>query len=341
MRFTKGLKILLTNSWYNYSFLLSLVATGIISAWLLVIGSLTPNISDPIQGLGISIVVSFQYFVLTLVLLSVVAKGRSLFFEGDYQLRNQIGLSIVFIVIFMALGGISAAAGPVVGAALAFGDALVTAYFAVLLGWNIGKGFSEKLGERGNMQWLLYVVFLVIAVMAFGGAFFFLDLASLPFEQQIVLLIFPLEIVILPIVTVLFREQGSAPRQTSIMAVVLLGLGIYHTFRLVSISDPQWTIMDILLQTVLLFYGLSTTVAKIHEGTDLRPLIAISVVLLVIVSRVGSQVNRLLAAAAGWGSIVQVGITSFTILNLAVLGLVVPTYWMWQKRKAHPPDNNE
>ena len=120
MKFLRGLRILLTNSWYNYNFVLALLSTAIISVWLLTFGALTPDITDPFQGLSISIVVSFQYFIMTLVILSMIPRGRQLFFEGESQLRNQIILSIIFIAIFMMLGGISAALGPTVGAALAF-----------------------------------------------------------------------------------------------------------------------------------------------------------------------------------------------------------------------------
>lgn len=333
MKFLRGLRILLTNSWYNYNFILSLVATAIISIWLLTFGALTPDITDPFQGLAISIVVSFQYFVMALVVLSLTTIGRKLFFEGPTQLRNQILLSAGFILLFMALGGISAAIGPVVGAALAFGDALVTAYFTILLGWNIGKTFSEKLGSKKNINWILFFVFLIAEVMIFGGAYMFLGISLLPFEQQIVLLMFPLVIVLLPVLTIVFRDDEKGPYQSTIMGVVLFILGIYYTFRLVSISDPQLTLIDLGVQAVLLIYGLSSTTAKVHEDVTLRPLTAITVLLLVILARVGSQVNRLLAAAAGWGNAVQVGITSFTILNLAVLGLLVPIYWMWNAKK--------
>ena len=57
-------------------------------------------------------------------------------------------------------------------------------------------------------------------------------------------------------------------------------------------------------------------------------------VLLVILSRVGSQVNRLLAASVGLGDIVNIGTTSFSLMMLRVLGLVVPAYWMWKRKKA-------
>lgn len=331
MKFIRGLRILLTNSWYNYSFILSLVATAIISVWLLTFGALTPDITDPFQGLAISIVVSFQYFIMTLVILSLIPVGRSLFFEGANQLRNQVILSIGFIVVFMALGGISAALGPAVGAALAFGDALVTAYFTVLLGWNAGKTISEKLGNRKNINWILFIVFLVIEIVFFGA--FSESLFAMPFEQQIVLLIFPLVIILLPLLTVFLRNEERGPAQSTIMGTVLFALGLYYTLRLVSITAPQFTFVDLGIQAVLLIYGLSSTAAKVHEDTSLRPLTTITVLLLVILARVGSQVNRLLAAAAGWGNAVQVGITSFTILNLAVLGLIVPLYWMWYARK--------
>ncbi len=333
MKFLRGLRILLTNSWYNYNFVLALVSTGIISVWLLTFGTLTPDITDPFQGLAISIVVSFQYFIMTLVILSMIPVGRRLFFEGPTQLRNQIILSILFILLFMALGGISAAVGPVVGAALAFGDALVSSFFSVLLGWNLGKTFSEKLGNKKNINWILFILFLVAEIMLFGGAYMYLGISLLPFEQQIVLLMFPLVIVLLPIITLVYRDNEVGPQQSTIMGFVIFILGIYYTFRLVGITDPQLTFVDLGVQAVLLIYGLSSTTAKVHEDASLRPLTAITVLLLVILARVGSQVNRLLAAAAGWGNAVQVGITSFTILNLAVLGLLVPTYWMWYAKK--------
>lgn len=333
MKFLRGLRILLTNSWYNYSFILSLVATAIISIWLLTLGSLTPNLTDPFQGVAISVVVSFQYYIIALVVLSVVPVGRRIFFEGKQQLRNQILLSIVFVLVFMALGGISAAAGPIVGAALAFGDSLVTAYFAVLLGWNIGKSLSEKLGSTSKVNWSLFSLFLLLDIIVFGGGYMFLGISALPFEQQIVLLMFPLVIIALPIFTIIMRNRARGPEQVTLMGLILFGLGIYYTFRLVSITDPQFTLLDLALQLVLLIYGLSSTTAKVHEDINLRPLTAITVLLLVILARVGSQVNRLLAAATGWGNAVQVGITSFTILNLAILGLLVPLYWMWHARK--------
>ncbi len=333
MKFIRGLRILLTNTWYNYSFLLAMISTGIISVWLLTIGSLTPNLTDPVQGLAISIVVSFQYFLMTLVILSLIPRTRNMFFEGPRKLQYQILLSIVFVAIFMLLGGLSAIAGPYVGAALAFGDALVTAFFTVLLGWNVGRGIMERLDGKTKIKWILFFVFLVVDIMIFGAGYMYLGLATLPFEQQIVMLLFPLCAVILPIMTIMLREDNKGPEQTSILTLFLFGMGLYYTVRLVSIADPQWTLVDILIQSVLLIYGLSSTTVKVHEDTTLRPMTAITVLLLVILARVGAQVNRLLAAAVGFGNIVQIGIVSFTIMNLAILGLLVPVYWMYRYKK--------
>lgn len=333
MRFIKGLRILLTKSWYNFSFILSLIATGIISVWILNPGLWPPSLTDPLQGVLISIVVSFQYYVITLIIMSLVPKGRTIFFEDKNQLRNQLLLCIVFVALFMALGFLSALVGPYVGAALTFGDASITAYFTVLLGWNVGNYISAKVANRPKMNWTVFLVFLVIGIMAFGGAFMFLGLATLPFSQQIVLLVFPLLLVMLPILTIFLRDREAGPDQTTIMAVILFAFGLYYTFRLVNILDPQWTQLDILIQVALLIYGLSTTVAKVEESVGPNPTISLSLVLFVILSRVGSQVNRLLANAAGFGDIVHLGVTSFAILLLSVLGLLVPVYWM-RRRKA-------
>lgn len=332
MRFIKGLRTLLTKPWYNFSFILSLLATGIISVWILNPSLWPPSLTDPVQGMLISIVVSFQYYVITLIIMSLIPTGRFLFFENDTRLRNQLLLCIIFVAIFMALGFLSAIVGPYVGAALTFGDASITAYFTVLLGWNVGNSISTKVADKSRIQWMIFLLFLVIGVLAFGGAFMFLGLATLPFTQQIVLLAFPLLLIILPILTIFLRTSKKGPEQTTIMALILLLFGLYYTFRLVNILDPQWTQVDIFMQVALLIYGLSTTVAKIEESVGPTPTITVSLVLFAILSRVGSQVNRLLANIVGFGDIVQLGVTSFTILLLSVLGLLVPVYWMWKRK---------
>ncbi len=334
MRFVDGLKILLTNSWYNFAFILSLIATTIISVWIAVDPNSLISITDPILGFAISITVSFQYFVIALVIFSLIPVGRKLFFsDGKKSLGYQLALCIIFILIFMILGPITALAGPFVGVPLTFGDALITSYFAVLLGWNIGKSISAKLGEKKTLHWVFFVLFWIIDFMIFGAIVIFLNLFSLPFEQQIVMLVFPLGIAILPILTVLFRNNEKGPNQTTLLTFIIFIYGIYYTYRLVSITEPQWAISDVVLQLALLIYGLSTTISKIHDSVGETPTIAVTVVLLIILSRVGSQVSRLLAASIGLGPIVQVGITSFTIFLLAILGLIVPVYWMWQRKK--------
>jgi hypothetical protein len=169
--------------------------------------------------------------------------------------------------------------------------------------------------------------------MIFGALFFVLGLSSLPFEQQIVMLVFPLGIALLPILTILFRNEDGIPAQTTLLTLIIFIYGIYHTYRLVSLTEPQWAISDVVLNLVLLIYGLSTTISKIHDSIGERPTMAVTIVLLVILSRVGSQVSRLLATTVGLQTLVQVGITSFTILLIAVLGLLVPVYWMWQRKK--------
>ncbi|TFF95160.1 hypothetical protein EU546_03805 [Candidatus Thorarchaeota archaeon] len=332
MRFLKGLKILVTKTWYNISFVLSMAATAIITAWILVQGSLTPNITDPVQGLGISIVVSFQYFVIILILSSLTEQGRAVFFEGRNQLRNQVILCVAMVLLFMALGGASAIIGPVVGAGLTFLDASITAYFTVLLGWNVAEKVSQSVGEKKGLEWLLFGIFLLVDVMVFGYLYMYVGIDALLFGQQIVLLMFPLGVIILPVLTVYLREENRPPKQTTLMTLVLFGLGLYYTFRLVNVSDPQFTLIDMALQFILLIYGLSTTVVKVEEASP-GPLRSIALILLVILSRVGTQVNRLLAAATAWGNIVQIGVLSFTILNLAVLGLLIPAYWMWKRQK--------
>ena len=241
----------------------------------------------------------------------------------------------------MALGGISAALGPIVGAGLAFGDAVITAYFTVLLGWNVGKTFSAKLGNKKNVNWILFVLFWVINIIVFGGAYMYLGIDLLQLAQQMIMLMFPLVVIILPLLTFVLKKGEAGPDQSTIMGFVLFILGIYYTFRLASISDPQLTLADLAVSAVLLIYGLSSTAAKVHEDTNLRPMTAITVLLLVILARVGSQVNRLLAAATGWGNAVQVGITSMTIVNLAVLGLLVPVYWMWKAKNQPDSDTVE
>lgn len=244
----------------------------------------------------------------------------------------------------MALGPITALAGPFVGVPLTFGDALITSYFAALLGWNLGKSISTRLGEKKKIQWVFFILFWIIDFMIFGAVVFSLDLFSLPFTQQIVMLIFPLGIVILPILTILLRKDDRIPDQTTLLTLFIFIYGIYYTYRLVSLTAPQWAIADVVLQLALLVYGLSTTISKIHDSIGETPNTAVTIVLLLILSRVGSQVSRLLAAyaptevsqlfgGADMGLIVQTGILSFTILLLAVLGLIVPVYWMRQRRR--------
>jgi hypothetical protein len=233
----------------------------------------------------------------------------------------------------MALGPITALAGPFVGVPLTFGDALITAYFAVLLGWNIGKSLSAKLSQKKTLHWMFFVVFWIIDFMIFGALVIFLGLFTLPFEQQIVMLVFPLGIAILPILTILFRNEDGIPTQTTLLTLVIFVYGVYHTYRLVSLVEPQWAISDIILNLALLIYGLSTTISKVHESIGEKPTMAVTVVLLVILSRVGSQVSRLLATTVGLQTLVQIGIASFTILLIAVLGLLVPVYWMCQRKK--------
>ena len=334
MRFIDGLKTLLTNSWYNFSFILSIIATTIISVWIAVDPNSLIAITDPILGFAISVTVSFQYFVIALVILSLIPQGRELFFGGDRKsLTYQFALCIVFILVFMALGPITALAGPFVGVPLTFGDALITAYFAVLLGWNVGKSVSGKLGARNRLHWIFFGLLWIVDFMIFGALVIFLDLFSLPFEQQIVMLIFPLGIALLPVLTILFRNEEGIPAQTTLLTLVIFVYGIYHTYRLVSLVEPQWAISDVIIQLVLLIYGLSTTISKIHESIGETPTMMVTIVLLVILSRVGSQVSRLLATSVGLQTIVQVGITSFTILLIAVLGLLVPVFWMWKQKK--------
>jgi len=228
----------------------------------------------------------------------------------------------------MALGPIAALAGPFVGVPLTFGDAIITAYFVVLLGWNVGKSVSTKLGEKKSLHWLFFMIFWIIDFIIFGALFFVLGLSTLPFDQQIVLLVFPLGIGLLPILTIIFKDERGIPAQTTLLTLIVFVYGLYHTYRLVTLVEPQWAITDVIIQLALLIYGLSTTISKIHESIGERPTMAVTIILLVILSRVGSQVSRLLAATVGLQELVQVGLTSFTILFLAVLGLLVPVYWM-------------
>ncbi len=334
MRFIDGLKILLTNSWYNFAFILSLIATAIISIWIAVDPNSLIAITDPILGFAISITVSFQYFVIALIVFSLIPKGREIFFtSGRKGLGYQLVICIIFILVFMVLGPITALAGPFVGVPLTFGDALITSYFAVLLGWNLGKSISNRLDEKKTLHWAVFFLFWIIDFMFFGAVVLFLNLFSLPFEQQIVMLVFPLGIAILPILTLLFKKNEKWPNQTTLLTFIIFIYGMYYTYRLVSITEPQWAITDVALQLALLIYGLSTIISKIHDSIGETPTIAVSIVLLIILSRVGSQVSRLLAASIGLGPMVQVGILSFTILLLAILGLIVPVYWMWQRKK--------
>ncbi|NWF94870.1 MAG: hypothetical protein HXY34_01875 [Candidatus Thorarchaeota archaeon] len=336
MLFVNGLKTLITDRRYNLSFVLSLLAIFIITAWIAIRGELDPNITDPIEGVGVSVVVSFQYFMVSLVVISLVPSTRLLFLEGPRRTTLQVLLAVVLVVLFMVLGPLSALVGPPVGAALTFCDATITAYFTVLLGWNIGRSTHDKLGPRHQPNWLLFLLFWLFAILTFGGVYMLLGLGQLDISQQIVLLMFPLGIVILPIFTVLLRKKGTGPEQTTMMTLVLFLIGLYYTFRLTNITDSRFTIADLVLQLLLMVYGLSTTVAKNAERVNVTPIVSITLVLFVILSRVGAYVNRLLAAATGWGDIVQVGITSFTILNLAIIGLLAPAVWMWRARKAEP-----
>ncbi len=294
-------------------------------------GEIAPDLNNPIHGVSISIVVAFQYFMIVMILLSLSGHMREMFFLGSKHLQYQLSLAAGIVVVFMVLQWTTAIAGPYVGAALTFCDAIITAYFAVLLGWNIGKSVKEKLNNTSN--WVIYVILQVILFVMFGGVYFFLGLDQFPIHQQIILLIFPLGIIALPVMTLLFRERNRGPDQTSLMTIIIFVLGLYYTFRLVNISEPQQSLVDLTVQALLMIYGLSTTVAKVNERINLTPTLSLSLILFVILSRVGTYVNRLLAAATSWGSIVQIGTTSFIILNLVVLGLIVPTYWMWQRKR--------
>ncbi|MGQ4913925.1 MAG: hypothetical protein ACP6IU_04140 [Candidatus Asgardarchaeia archaeon] len=265
LKFIEGLKILLNNRGLRYPTLATLLFIVFYYA-VLVTFQLPPEIPQYLGTLDIYViafllVITFSIYLLLLTVLMIIPVTRNALLSGratDIKLLILNIISFVFAVfippfIFLIIYLIPF----VVWTAFA-------ALFMAMFFWDISERLSDFASEKGRTFSLItFLLFFIVGFIAFGAFYTSFDFSTIPFESTMILLVFPLFIILLPIISILVMLKGGALKQTPFYALLIFALEGYYFMRINGLINLNSTTNvidagDTIIQIFLVIYGLGS-----------------------------------------------------------------------------------
>lgn len=264
--FLSGIRLLLKNRGLRYPFIATLIFIAFYYVVLIMFKMPTtiPEYAGEINIYVVSflLVMTFSVYLLLLTVLMLIPSVRSKLLEGSF---TDIKLLIINAISF----GFAMFLPPIVFMAIYFVPfiawTICASLFMVVFLWDISDRitlFAMKFGKKMNL--ILFVLFFIMGFVTFGAFYMNFDFSALPFESSMILLVFPLYIILLPIVAMIMMYKRKTLKQVSFFGLLVFAVEGYYFIRfnhilvvLGGVTDTIDTI-DAVIQMFLVVYGLGT-----------------------------------------------------------------------------------
>jgi hypothetical protein len=332
-KFKLFIKELKKNRILSYSWV---VTNILIIFYMIIYISIGPAMNLPVpgelldlHGFSFLLLITYSFFLLFLLVITWVKSFYAKILD-NHTILKLVGLNILFFVLALFI--------PII----IFIGLYIVAYFMwyvinaivfTLFLKDISSKVSEKLIKNEKVYLISQIIFWVISFGLFGFLFMSIPWMSLNIFQQMPLLIFPLFIIILPLINFILKSKTGLRPPITLFAILISAYTFYTWFRylnwtnqtdLLTISDA---ILDIVMITYIyfsLFKNANKLAEKLNNKISYEQLL-----LLFIWARISSMI--LLLTVSDYellGISASEGTYLISMFLLIVVGFVIGFYWI-------------
>ena len=329
------------NGILSYSWL---VTNILIIFYMIIYISIGPAMNLPVPGEGLDLhgfsfllLITYSFFLLFLFVISWV---KSLYakIRNDHVILKLGGLNILFFILSLFIPIVIFIGLYVVAFFLWY---VINAVVFTLFLKDITIKASEKVIKNKKLYLIFYLIFWLISFGLFGYLFISIPWMSLNIFQQMPLLIFPLFIIILPLLNLFLKTKTGVRPPITLFAILILAYTFYTWFRylnwtnqteLLTITDA---ILDIIMVTYIyfsLFKNANKLAGRLNNKVSYEQLL-----LLFIWARISSMI--LLLTVSNYellGISASEGTYLITMFLLIVVGSIIGFLWI---RKGFKKEN--
>jgi hypothetical protein len=332
-KFKSFIRELRKNRVLSYSW----VATNILIIFYMVVYiSIGPAINLPVpgewldlHGLSFLILITYSFFLLFLFVITWV-KSFYVRIRDDHAILKLVGLNILFFVLALFIPIIIFVGLYIVAYFLWY---VINAIVFTLFLKDISSKVSEILLKNEKIYLISNIIFWFISFGLFGFLFIAIPWMSLNVFQQMPLLLFPLFIIILPLINFILKSKTGVRPPITLFAILISTYTFYTWFRYQNWTDQTdvLTITDAILDIVMItyiYFSLFKNANKLAER--LNNIISYEQLLLLFIwARISSMIllltlsdYKLLGISASEGSYL------ITMFLLIVVGFILGFQWI-------------
>ena len=282
-----------------------------------------------LHGFSFLLLITYSFFLLFLFLISWV-KSFYAKIQNNHVILKLGGLNILFFVLSLFIPIVIFIGLYVVAFFLWY---VINAVVITLLLKDITIKASEKWQKSNKLYLAFYIIFWLISFGLFGYIFISIPWMSLSIFQQMPLLIFPLFIIILPIINLFLKSKTGIRPPITLFSILLLAYTFYTWFRYLNWTDQTelLTITDALLDIVMItyiYFSLFKNANKLAERLN-NKISYEQLLLLFIWARISSMILLLTVSDyALFGISASEGTYLITMFLLIVVGFIIGFLWI-------------
>lgn len=263
---------LLKNHFLGYTWM---VTNILIIFYMIIVILLGPAESLPIpgqfpdvHGITFLLLITFSFFLLFLFIISWFKKVQSQIKKGNIYLRLLILNGIFFI------GALVIPIGIFIGVYIIafFCWYSLSALFFILFLRGITLKSTEKIMfKKGYLPILLDLIIWFISFSLFGIVFISIPWMSWDIFKQMPLLIFPLFIIILPLLGLLLKPKSGTRVPITLFGLLIFAYTFYNWIRYLNwtANSKAFTISDAVLDILLITYTFFTLFKNANKLSNL------------------------------------------------------------------------
>ncbi len=283
-----------------------------------------------IHGMTFLLLITFSFFLLFLFIISWFKKIESKIKREKAYLK-LIGLNVIFF-----LGALFIPVGIFIGVYIIafFCWYSLSALFFIIFSRGISFKSMEPFNKKNkSLPILLYLIIWFIMFSLFGASFIYIPWMSLDIFKQMPLLIFPLFIIILPLLGLLLKPKSGIRVPITLFSLIISAYTFYNWIRYLSWTENSklFTISDAVIDIMLItyaFFALSKNSKKISVLMK-NKVSADQLLLLFIWSRISSMILLLTVSDYElFGISALEGSYLAQMFLIMVIGFIIGIFWI-------------
>ncbi len=283
-----------------------------------------------IHGITFLLLITFSFFLLFLFIILWFENIQSKIKKGNIYLKLLI-LNVIFFV-----GALFIPIGIFIGVYVVafFCWYSLSALFFILFLRGITLKSMKKISlKNGFLPILLYLIIWFLSFGLFGFAFISIPWMSFDLFKQMPLLVFPLFIIILPLLGLSLKPKSGTRVPITLFSLLIFVYTFYNWIRYLTWTENSkvFTISDAVIDIILItyaFFAMSKN-AKKFSGLMKNKISADQFLLLFIWSRISSMILLLTVSDYElFGISASEGSYLATMFLIMVVGFLVGIYWI-------------